>query len=137
SAPPGGGMPNAMTLFVRKVFNRATKELDDQLIKVDIHRAAELLFPGEELKVTSILVLLKHTDDVPLVVARLHQLVANGQLDLDFRTWTELRPFYNQLTQMFRTLFTFMFCIIVVIVTFTIYNTLSMGIAERVCEIGT
>jgi putative ABC transport system permease protein len=136
-APPGGGMPNATTMSLRKVFSRATKELDDGLIKVNIHRASELLFPGEELKVTSILVLLKRTQDVPLVVARLKQLNANGELDLDFRTWTELRPFYNQLTQMFRIMFAFMFSIIAVIVTFTIYNTLSMGIAERVGEIGT
>jgi putative ABC transport system permease protein len=136
-APPGGGMPNATTMGVRKVFNRATKELDDSLIKVNIHRASELLFPGEDLKVTSVLVLLNRTQDVPLVVSRLKQLIAKGELDLDFRTWTELRPFYNQLTQMFRIMFVFMFSIIAVIVTFTIYNTLSMGIAERVSEIGT
>jgi putative ABC transport system permease protein len=136
-APPGGGMPNAMTMSVRKIFNRPTKELDNQSVKLDIRRASELLFPGEELKVTSILVLLEQTSDVPAVVARLRQLIVNGKLDVDFRTWTELRPFYNQLTQMFRAMFTFMFCIIAVIVTFTIYNTLSTGIAERIPEIGT
>lgn len=126
-----------MTMSVRKIFNRPTKELDNQSVKLDIRRASELLFPGEELKVTSILVLLKQTADLPLVVARLRELIAGGKLDVDFRTWTELRPFYNQLTQMFRAMFTFMFCIIVVIVIFTIYNTLSTGIAERIPEIGT
>jgi putative ABC transport system permease protein len=136
-APPGGGMPNAMTMSVRKIFNRPTKELDNQSVKLDIRRASELLFPGEELKVTSILVLLKHTADLPAVVTRLRQLRAEGKVDVDFRTWTELRPFYNQLTEMFRAMFTFMFCIIAVIVTFTIYNTLSTGIAERIPEIGT
>src|SRR5207248_5262339 len=136
-APPGGGMPNAMTMSVRKIFNRPTKELDNQSVKLDIRRASELLFPGEELKVTSILVLLKQTADLPVVVARLRDLIAAGKLEVDFRTWTELRPFYNQLTQMFRAMFTFMFCIIAVIVIFTIYNTLSTGIAERIPEIGT
>lgn len=136
-APPGGGMPNAMTMSIRKIFTRPTKELDNQSVKLDIRRASELLFPGEEFKVTSILILLKQTSDVPAVVARLRQLIAGGKLDVDFRTWTELRPFYGQLTQMFRTMFTFMFCIIAVIVVFTIYNTLSMGIAERISEIGT
>ncbi|MDP9100507.1 MAG: FtsX-like permease family protein [Verrucomicrobiota bacterium] len=136
-APPGGGMPNAMTMSVRKIFNRPTKELDNQTVKLDIRRASELFFPGEELKVTSILVLLKQTADLPAVVARLHQLIADGQLDLEFRTWTELRPFFSQLTQMFRVMFTFMFCIIAAIVIFTIYNTLSTSIAERMAEIGT
>ncbi|MEY2497764.1 MAG: putative transport system permease protein [Verrucomicrobiota bacterium] len=136
-APPGGGMPNAMTMSVRKIFNRPTKELDNQSVKLDIRRASDLLFPGEELKVTSVLVVLKQTADLPVVVARLRQLIAGGKLEVDFRTWTELRPFYNQLTQMFRAMFTFMFCIIAVIVTFTIYNTLSTGIAERIPEIGT
>ena len=37
-APPGGGMPNAMTMSVRKIFNRPTKELDNQSVKLDIQR---------------------------------------------------------------------------------------------------
>src|ERR1700730_13510586 len=136
-APPGGGMPNAMTVNVRKVFTRGTKELDNQLVKIDIHRASDLLFPGEKLKVTSVLLVLKRTNDVPAVIARLKDLVSKKDIDLDYETWDQLRPYYRQLTQLFRTMFTFMFCIIAVIVTFTIYNTLSMGIAERVGEIGT
>lgn len=136
-APPGGGMPNAMTVAVRKIFTRGTKELDNQLVKIDIHRASDLLFPGEELRVTSVLIVLKKTADVPAVAARLRELISKGDLALDFGTWDQLRPYYHQLTQLFRTMFTFTFCIIAVIVTFTIYNTLSMGIVERVSEIGT
>ena len=136
-APPGGGMPNAMTMAVRKVFNRPTKELDNQIVKLDIRRASGLFYPDEDLRVTSILVLLKQTADLPAVLDRLQQLIADGKLDLEFRTWTELRPFFGQLTQMFRVMFTFMFCIIIVIVIFTVYNTLSTSIAERVVEIGT
>jgi putative ABC transport system permease protein len=136
-APPGGGMPNATTVAVRKIFTRGTRELDNQLIKIDIRRASDLLFPSEELKVTSVLIVLKKTADVPAVLARVRDLIAKGDLDLDYGTWDQLRPYYRQLTTMFRVMFTFMFCIIAVIVTFTIYNTLSMGIAERVSEIGT
>lgn len=136
-APPGGGMPNAMTMAVRKVFNRPTKELDNQIVKLDIRRASELFFPGEDLKVTSILILLKQTADLPAVLDRVQHLIADNKLALEFRTWTELRPFFGQLTQMFRVMFTFMFCIIIVIVIFTVYNTLSTSIAERVAEIGT
>ena len=136
-APPGGGMPNAMTAAVRKVFNRPTKELDNQIVKLDILRASELFFPGEDLRVTSILILLRQTNDLPVVLNRLQQLIADRKLDLELRTWTELRPFFGQLTQMFRVMFTFMFCIIIVIVIFTVYNTLSTSIAERVVEIGT
>ncbi|MFN2508669.1 MAG: ABC transporter permease [Chthoniobacterales bacterium] len=136
-APPGGGMPNAISLSVRRVFTRPTKELDNHGLKLNIHRASELLFPGEDLKVTSILLLLKRTSDMPAVVSRLKELILQEQLDLELRTWNELRPFYGQLRRLFQTMFTFMFCIIAVIVTFTIYNTLSMGIAERIPEIGT
>ncbi|MGZ4982671.1 MAG: ABC transporter permease [Chthoniobacterales bacterium] len=136
-APPGGGMPNAITLSVRTVFTRPTKELDNYGVKLNIQRASDLLFPGEDLKVTSILLLLQNTTDVPAVVSRLKELIASNHLDLEPRTWNELRPFYGQLRRLFETMFTFMFCIIAVIVTFTIYNTLSMGIAERIPEIGT
>ena len=126
-----------MTMAVRKVFNRPTKELDNQIVKLDIRRASGLFYPDEDLRVTSILVLLKQTADLPAVLDRLQQLIAEGKLNLEFRTWTELRPFFGQLTQMFRVMFTFMFCIIIVIVIFTVYNTLSSSIAERVVEIGT
>ncbi|MEY2527153.1 MAG: putative transport system permease protein, partial [Verrucomicrobiota bacterium] len=99
-APPGGGMPNATTVAVRKIFTRGTRELDNQLIKIDIHRASDLLFPGEELKVTSVLIVLKKTADVPAVLARVRELIAKRDLDLDYGTWDQLRPYYRQLTTM-------------------------------------
>ncbi|HEV8130973.1 MAG TPA: FtsX-like permease family protein, partial [Acidobacteriota bacterium] len=114
-----------------------TKEFDDQLIKLNIRQASELLFPGQELKATAILLLLQHTSDVPVVAVRLAQLISEKNLGLESKTWTELRPFYNQLTKMFDMMFVFMFCIIAVIVIFTVYNTVATSILERLSEIGT
>jgi len=57
--PPDGGIPNVVTLGVRKVMPRATKEFDDQLIKLHIRHASALLFPGQPLHVTTVIILLR------------------------------------------------------------------------------
>ncbi len=59
--PPGGDIPNMTTLYVRRTMARATKELDDRLITLPIESASELVFPGERLKVTSVVLLLKRS----------------------------------------------------------------------------
>ncbi|MFZ4767109.1 MAG: ABC transporter permease [Roseimicrobium sp.] len=137
AAPHAGGAPNVTTMGVRVVKSRPTKDLEDRLIIMHVKQASELLFPGEPLKVTSVLVQLHRTEDVPIVAARVRELLAKHFPQLECRTWLELSPFYTQLTLMFGMMFIFMGCIIAVIVVFTIYNTLSMAILERINEIGT
>jgi putative ABC transport system permease protein len=137
AAPATGGVPNVTSLYIRTTFTTASKEYDDQLVMLSIRKASELLFPGQELKATGILLLLKRSSDVPVVSERLAQFISEKNLDLEFKTWTDIRPFYKQLTRMFDMLFVFTFCIIAVIVTFAIYNTMATSILERTNEIGT
>ncbi len=136
-SPPDGGIPSVTTLAIRKIAPRATKELDDQLIKLPIQLASSLLFPGKPLHVTTVALLLKRTADTGLVTRRLEELIRTRGLDLEFKTWTEVRPFYRQIKQMLGIIFVFVFIIMVTLVAFTIYNTQSAGILERMGELGT
>ena len=137
AAPRAGSSPNVATMRVRAIKNRPTKEMEDRLILLHVKHASELLFPSEPLKVTSVILQLRRSEDVPVVAERVRQILAQKRPDLEARTWLQLSPFYTQLTTMFGMMFTFMFCIIAVIVVFTIYNTLAMAIVERTKEIGT
>jgi putative ABC transport system permease protein len=135
--PPQGGLPNIITLGVRKLMPRATKELEDQLVKLHVRHASELLFPGQPLHVTAVILLLKRSADTPVVAQRLQQLFAERNLDLELKTWKEIRPFYNQVHRMLGIIFVFMFCLLATLMAFTIYNTQSAGIIERLRELGT
>lgn len=136
-APPDGGIPNVATLGVRKLMPRATKEYDDQLIKLHIRHASELLFPGQPLHVTTVLVLLKQSADTAAVEQRLQTLFDEKKLNLEMKTWTDIRPFYNQIRRMLSIVFVFVFVLMAMLVVFTIYNTQTAGIVERMSELGT
>jgi len=135
--PPDGGVPNVVTLGIRKVMPRATKEFDDQLIKLHIRHASALLFPGQPLHVTTVIILLRKSADTTAVTERLQTLFGEKKLDLETKTWTEIRPFYNQIRRMLGIIFVFVFVLLAMLVVFTIYNTQNAGIIERMSELGT
>lgn len=135
--PAGGGIPNVATLEIRRVLNRATKELDDRLLKLHLRYGSELLFPGERTKATAIVVLLRETRSTDIVKRRLEEILVEQGRDLEVRTWQEIMPLHRKLTGVFRLMKTFVAVIIAVMVVFTIYNSVSMGIIERTSEIGT
>jgi putative ABC transport system permease protein len=136
-SPPNGGMPNATTITVRKLMPRATKEMEDTLIKLHIKQASELLFRGQPLHVTAVIVLLKSTDDTDMALARIQKLIDDNHLKLEQKRWEEIRPFFPRMKRMIALIFDFVFVLLVVMVSFLIYNTQSAGIMERLGEIGT
>lgn len=136
-SPPAGGMPNAAPLVVRKVVPRATKEMEDAMIKMHIRHASELVYPGQPLHVTAVVILLKRSEDTEKLAARVQQLIDEGQLDLEFKRWQEIRPFFIRMTEMLAIIFEFVFTLLITMVAFLIYNTQSAGIIERIGELGT
>jgi putative ABC transport system permease protein len=136
-SPPAGGMPNASQITVRKLAPRATKETEDALIKMHIRHASELVFPGQPLHVTAIVILLKRSADTEKLATRVQQLIDEHHLDLEFKRWHEIRPFFIRMSEMLGLVFDFVFVLLVTMVAFLIYNTQSAGIMERLGEIGT
>jgi putative ABC transport system permease protein len=102
-----------------------------------LQQASDLLFPGEPLRVTSIILLLKDSRCMPQVEARLGELAAAGKMPLEWRNCWDLNPINVRSIRMMDMFFLFAFCIIAVVLVFTIYNTMMMSVMERVREIGT
>ena len=136
SQPPSGGMANMVSAQVRKLSTRALEDLDNRLVFIPLPLASSLLFPGEEPRATSILLLLKDARDLPPVEARLAELSRQGKLRLEWRNCWELNPNTVRSIRMMDMFFLFAFCIISVVLVFTIYNTMMMSVMERVREIG-
>jgi putative ABC transport system permease protein len=136
-AATSAGAPNVVNFFVDKAISQGMKEVDDSFVLMSFDLSQQLLFGRGEKRATGIVLQLHHTRDIPVARARLEQLFNEHKLNLEVRDLKELQPFYKQAVGMFSAIFTFVSVIMVVIVLFTVVNTMSMSVIERTQEIGT
>ena len=133
------GTPNVASILVVKAEEQGYKEFDEVAVMMHLAQTQQLIYGKSDPKVTSIIVQLKHSDQMPAAVARLTPLLASFSKTqplavLDFQT---LNPFYVQTIQLFDTIFGFIFALIGAIVLFTVSNTMNTAVVERTVEIGT
>jgi len=133
------GAPNVAGLDVVKAELHGVKELDDISVLLHLAQAQKLVYGGDAPQVTSIVLQLKHTADIPAAQQRLEQLLANELKaeNLEVHDFKTLNPSYGQITGMFGAIFGFISMLIGAIVLFTVGNTMSMAVMERTAEIGT
>jgi len=136
-AATSSGAPNVITLYVNKAVSKGVKEIDDNYVAMHLTLAQRLLYGQSEPKVTGIVLQLKHTGDIPAVKARLEKLLSQKNGNYEIRDFKELAPNYGQIISLFAMIFTFIALVMGVIVIFTIVNTMSMSVMERINEIGT
>lgn len=133
------GAPNVTALNVISAEDQGIKELDEIAVITHLEKIQQLVYGATPPKVTSIILQLRHSDQLAQAMERLTPILARysaGQplAVLDFRT---LNPFYVQTVQMFDTIFGFVFLLIGAIVLFTVSNTMNTAVVERTVEIGT
>ena len=136
-AATSSGAPNVITLCLNKAVRKGVKEIDDSYVAMHLTLAQRLVYGRSEPKATGIVLQLKHTRDIPAVKERLRKLLSGKNGDYEIRDFTELVPTYGQINSLFAMIFTFIALVMGVIVIFTIVNTMSMSVMERVNEIGT
>ena len=133
------GTPNVTSLEVIRAEDQGFKELDEVYVMMHLAQTQRLIYGKSPPKVTSIILQLRHSDQIPAALARLTPILSTFSADqpltvLDFRT---LNPFYVQTIQLFDTIFGFIFALIGAIVLFTVSNTMNTAVVERTVEIGT
>ena len=138
-ASHGRGSPNVAAINVLAAEAQGFKEVDDVLVVLHLAQAQRLVYGREHPKISSIMIQLAHTSQLPAAATRLTTLLASvapGQrlAVLDFE---KLNPFYVQSIQLFNTIFGFIFTLIGGIVLFTVSNTMTAAVVERTVEIGT
>jgi putative ABC transport system permease protein len=134
-----GGAPNVVSLNIVRAERQPFKELDEVFIVLQLPQAQRLVYGRSEPQATSIAVQLERSSQLPEAKARLEALLLAEAPDqplavLDFR---ELNEFFVQTTELFDTLFGFVFVLIAAIVLFTVGNTMNTAVMERTVEIGT
>ncbi len=133
------GAPNVASLHVVRAEDQGIKELDEVSMIMHLEKLQQLVYGKAAPKVTSIMIQLQHSDQIPAARARLEQLlqpfsVSQPLTVMDFR---QLNPFFVQTMLMFDTIFGFVFLLIGGIVLFTVSNTMNTTVVERTVEIGT
>lgn len=133
------GAPNVTSLEVIRAEDQGIKELDEVSMMMHLEKIQQLIYGKSPAKATSIMLQLRHSDQIAAAQTRLAPILAEFSASqplavLDFRA---LNPFYVQTIQMFDTIFGFVFVLIGAIVLFTVSNTMNTAIVERTVEIGT
>ncbi|MDA3901677.1 MAG: FtsX-like permease family protein [Spirochaetes bacterium] len=128
-----GGL-NAIDLMVVGIIETGIDEYDERLSIMSIDIAQMLLDVNAPERYV---VMLDDTDAVDSVTASLKDSGMVSELGIEIRTWSELAKFYHQVKEMNETYFFITQLIILVIVAFSIVNTMRMVIYERMREIGT
>ncbi len=133
------GAPNVTSLEVIKAEDQGVKELDEVSLMMQLDQLQQLIYGKSEPRATSIMLQLRHSDQIPQAVERLRPILAafSGEQPLAVLDFRELNPFFVQTMQMFDTIFGFVFVLIGGIVLFTVSNTMNTTIVERTVEIGT
>jgi putative ABC transport system permease protein len=133
------GAPNVTSLEVVRAEDQGVKELDEIALTMHLAKIQQLVYGKSAPKVTSIILQLRHSDQIPAAVARLEPILAkySSSQPLAVLNFRMLNPFYVQTVQMFDTIFGFVFVLIGAIVLFTVSNTMNTAVVERTVEIGT
>ena len=126
-----GGI-NAVEGTVRGLVSTSLKAFDDNMVRMPISMARELLRTrGAHLWVVT----LDHTGQTDKVMERLAHLPALK--DYEIVPWNKLSDFYNKLVALFSRQMGVVKIIIATIIVLSISNTMTMSVLERTTEIGT
>jgi putative ABC transport system permease protein len=136
-AATAGGAPNIVALRIGRVEKQGSKEMDDGYVVVNLKLAQQLVYGRGEPRVTGIIVQLHRSEDIAAARARLAALFSVHALKLEVRDFREINAYYGQTEDFFRSMFSFIAVLIGVVVLFTVSNTMSMNVMERIAEIGT
>ena len=131
------GAPNVVTFYVNEAQNQGVKELDDVFVGMNLELAQELLYGRGEHKAVSIVIQLRRTENLAKARDRLNAIFAAHKLPLEVRDFTELNASFVQISNFLTVMFGFLAVIMGMIVIFTVVNTMSMSVMERINEIGT
>lgn len=133
------GVPNIGVLNVVGVEEQSSRELDSIYLGVNLSYLQSLVYRDEKKSVNSILIQLDKTDDMKFVSNRIEKYILNNynQREIIVREFTEIQPLYDRIISMFNGIFGFVSILIIIIVVFSVSNTINMSVLERTNEIGT
>lgn len=128
------GALNATDLVWKGCFSTISKEYDKVAAIMPLADAKRFSATDDVLK---LIVMLKKTEMTDSALRDLQRVFGEKGYDLEMVTWFELADYYKQVMVFLGGMFMVIATIIIFVVVFSIVNTLTMSVFERVQEIGT
>ncbi|KQW87486.1 hypothetical protein ASC94_29400 [Massilia sp. Root418] len=130
------GSLNAVDARVTGIVSTGISDIDKRLAMVELSTAQALLLTD---KVSTLSVYLNDIALTDATAAALRMPGASGisAPALEVRTWLQQAVFYQSVKGLYDRIFGFLGAIVLVIVLFSVTNTLAMAVLERTREIGT
>jgi putative ABC transport system permease protein len=124
------GSLNAIDVRVRGVVSVGMPEIDKRLIYVSLPTAQQLMLTD---KVSTLSVYLAETEQTDDMAAQIRATQPN----LAVQTWRDQAFYYVAVRGLYNRIFGLLGAVIVIMVLFSVTNTLGMAVVERTREIGT
>jgi putative ABC transport system permease protein len=128
------GAVNAIDGKVIGIVKSGFDQMDSRLVQGNLKLAQGFKDSSD---VTSMVILLEETEDTVRIQNLIEKKIKEKGLEVEILRWDQISDLYNKVTSLFTTIYQFINIIVVVIVLFTVSNTVSMNIMERINEIGT
>nr|VFK27550.1 MAG: putative ABC transport system permease protein [Candidatus Kentron sp. MB]VFK32100.1 MAG: putative ABC transport system permease protein [Candidatus Kentron sp. MB]VFK75642.1 MAG: putative ABC transport system permease protein [Candidatus Kentron sp. MB] len=128
------GVINAVEFQVVGIAQTGSQDYDSIFVKLPLPMVQRAM---DTHSVEKILIMLEDTEYLPVFLGPMKAALDASGMDLEFKRWDELAFFYHKVVSLYRGMFDVIQVIIGVIVLFSIVNTMTMSVFERVREIGT
>lgn len=124
---------NVLDVIVKGITRSFSEEYDKVYVKMPIEDAWSLL---DERYADKLIVVINDTDELDAVLGYIDDFIIRENLNIEYRSWTDLATFYNSVKQMYDGIFDFVKIVISILIIVFISNTLFMSVMERVNETG-
>ncbi len=124
------GSLNALDVTVQGVMTTGVPDMDSRALYVNVRTAQELLQTD---KVSTLSIYLRNTEDTD----KYRDLLSTQYPDYAWKTWLQKAFYYIGVKGIYDRIFGLLGIVILVMVFFSISNTVSMSVMERTREIGT
>lgn len=124
------GTLNALDVTVVGIVSTGVPDVDKRLVLTHLSLAQGLLMTD---KVSQIMVFLNHMNQTPAM----QQQLSRELNSLQWKSWEALAFFYHKVKSLYQGIFGMIGAVVLLLVFFSVINTMTMTILERTQEIGT
>jgi putative ABC transport system permease protein len=135
-AATSDGVPNIVRATIDAAQPQSVRALDNAFVMMSFGEAQRLLY-GDRPEATALMIQVADPARADAVKARVQEVLDKAGLGLVAYHFTEVDPTFGRIFGMFGFIFVVVSTVLAIVIVFTIVNTVSMNIVERVKEIGT
>jgi len=131
----GQNAVNAVDVDVVGIFESGVEAFDALAVNIPMESTRALLNVPDDAAHT-VVVVLDETWRTEQVAADIRELAAGKNWPLEVQTWDVLSPVYYKVVRLFTAILVFLRIVVILVVVFSITNTVTMSVYERFREIG-